>query len=64
MTELDDPTVEILAATPVHPRYLNRELSWIEFNARVLASAEDGAVPLLERTKFLAIFSGNLDEFF
>src|SRR5690349_9188891 len=46
------------------PRYLNRELSWLDFNARVLALAEDPAVPLLERAKFLAIFSQNLDEFF
>ncbi|MFN0093114.1 MAG: polyphosphate kinase 1 [Acidimicrobiales bacterium] len=45
-------------------RYLNRELSWLEFNARVLALAEDPAQPLLERAKFLAIFSQNLDEFF
>ncbi len=44
--------------------YLNRELSWIEFNARVLAEAENEAVPLLERLKFHAIVSSNLDEFF
>jgi polyphosphate kinase len=51
---------------PVEPdaRYLNRELSWLDFNARVLALAEDSALPLLERAKFLAIFSQNLDEFF
>src|SRR3954469_22234448 len=44
--------------------YLNRELSWLEFNARVLALADDPSVPLLERAKFLAIYSQNLDEFF
>jgi polyphosphate kinase len=46
------------------PRYLDRELSWLEFNARVLALAENTSLPLLERAKFLAIFSSNLDEFF
>src|SRR6476659_11067223 len=45
-------------------RYLNREMSWLDFNARVLALAEDDTTPLLERVKFLAIFSQNLDEFF
>ena len=45
-------------------RYLSRDLSWLEFNARVLSLSDDEAVPLLERAKFLAIFSQNLDEFF
>jgi polyphosphate kinase len=45
-------------------RYLNRELSWLEFNARVLALAADTSLPLLERAKFLAIFASNLDEFY
>ena len=48
----------------VADRYLNRELSWLDFNARVLSLADRSDVPLLERAKFLAIFSTNLDEFF
>ncbi|MGR9053486.1 MAG: polyphosphate kinase 1, partial [Gammaproteobacteria bacterium] len=50
---------------PADPQwYLNRELTWLEFNKRVLHEAEDERTPLLERVKFLAIVSSNLDEFF
>jgi polyphosphate kinase len=64
-----DATVDIL---PLHlegagtegPRHINRELSWLQFDERVLAMAEDPIVPLLERVRFLAIFASNLDEFF
>lgn len=56
----DDPALQ-----PLTPEtYLNRELSWIDFNERVLAQARDEHVPLLERIKFLAIVSSNTDEFF
>ncbi len=55
-------TVGSLSSSP--DRFLNRELSWIDFDARVLALASNRSVPLLERFKFVAIFSQNLDEFF
>jgi polyphosphate kinase len=55
---------EVLATFPPRDRYLNRELSWLDFNRRVLELAQDEALPLLERVKFLAIFSSNLDEFY
>ena len=53
MPELNDPSL-----------YFNRELSWLDFNQRVLELAEDESVPLLERVKFCAIYASNLDEFF
>ncbi|MBL6620455.1 MAG: polyphosphate kinase 1, partial [Ilumatobacteraceae bacterium] len=48
----------------VTPRYLNREISWLDFNDRVLDLADEPGIPLLERIKFVAIASSNLDEFF
>jgi polyphosphate kinase len=63
VTDLQQP-----AAPPVdldaYELYFNRELSWLQFNDRVLQLAEDESVPLLERVKFCAIYSNNLDEFF
>jgi polyphosphate kinase len=52
------------AESAAESRFFNRELSWLDFNERVLALAADDTRPPLERAKFLAIFSGNLDEFF
>ncbi len=58
------------AGLPVDPdalpedRFLDRELSWLQFNERVLQLAGDDSLPLLERARYLAIFASNLDEFF
>ncbi|MDQ6624373.1 MAG: hypothetical protein M3Y86_12930 [Verrucomicrobiota bacterium] len=69
----DDPTNIVAlpaAGTPEQSRFsaaenfINRELSWLEFNRRVLEEAQDPTQPLIERVKFLTIVSSNLDEFF
>ena len=59
-----DQTVEIDDSQLPDHRYMDRELSWLAFNQRVLELAEDPALPVLERANFLAIFASNLDEFF
>ncbi|MBM9464757.1 RNA degradosome polyphosphate kinase [Aeromicrobium sp. YIM 150415] len=59
-----DPPYDPHEGTLPDDRFLDRELSWIAFNARVLELAEDTSLPLLERVRFTAIFNSNLDEFF
>jgi polyphosphate kinase len=62
--EPDRPIVTVGTEDLPDDRFLDRELSWLAFNRRVLELAEDPDLPLLERTRFLAIFASNLDEFF
>src|SRR5580700_2972224 len=63
-TDGQAPTATTVADLTDSALYLNRELSWLDFNDRVLQLAEDETLPLMERVKFLAIFTTNLDEFF
>ena len=61
---VDGRTFQVASLDPNPTNYFNRELSWLSFNARVLSLAADIKIPLLERVKYLAIYAGNLDEFF
>ena len=57
-------TMDTTMSTTTPGRLLNRELSWLEYNARVLEQAADSGLPLLERVRMVKFFSSNLDEFF
>src|SRR5262245_13800170 len=61
---VDDAPPSAIEDASLATVWIDRDLSWLEFNRRVLAEAVDARTPLLERVKFLAIFSSNLDEFF
>src|SRR5215471_14696045 len=60
----DDGALNARLSDALADIWIDRDLSWLDFNARVLAEALDERTPLLERVKFLAIFTSNLDEFF
>jgi polyphosphate kinase len=66
VTRVQQPAVGTAGVSDLTDRslYFNREVSWLQFNDRVLQLAEDASVPLIERVKFCAIYSSNLDEFF
>src|SRR5262245_29014889 len=64
LSELETIEARQAAAPDLTPAWLDRDLSWLEFNRRVLHEALDDRTPLLERVKFLAIFTSNLDAFF
>jgi polyphosphate kinase len=60
----DEGVLNVHLSPALSDVWIDRDLSWLDFNARVLAEAVDERTPLLERVKFLAIFTANLDEFF